>query len=150
MESVRETPSLDHSQKSVRLQASNGSADPESTPTSPPYWQYHRSVSHASVDSTARPPPISLEDHTEAHSDTSGALWARDITVEDYVIVRGGSTGIGAYVVWNCKVQTINVGARNDSAQIDSLLTCLGQGRSADHSKEVGHFHSYRETDTYP
>lgn len=84
-------------------------SSPISTPISPPYWQHHRALSHASVDSTSQPNPISLEDHTEAHCDSTSALWAKDITVEDYVIVRGGSTGIGAYVVWNCKVQTLDV-----------------------------------------
>jgi hypothetical protein len=137
MESVREAPTPNHKQKPGELPDSNGSANTQSTPVSPPYWQHQRSVSHVSVESTARPPPISLEDHTEGHSDTSGALWARDITVEDYVIVRGGTTGIGAYVVWNCKVQTLNVGARLFEGQMPPLLTRVIQGRSDDDSEEV-------------
>lgn len=122
MESDRDTPCHDHSQKPGSLPVSNEVGNGEATPTSPPYWQFRRSVSRASVDNNT-PLPISLEDHSEAHSDTSGTLWARDITIEDYVIVRGGSTGIGAYVVWNCKVQTINVGAGNATVQVDLLLT---------------------------
>lgn len=109
MEPVRETALHDHDQKSRDVRISNRSANEQSTPISPPYWQYQRSISHASVDSTFRPPPISLEDHTEAHHTANGALWAKDIAIEDYVIVRGSSTGIGAYVVWNCKVQTLDV-----------------------------------------
>jgi hypothetical protein len=112
MESVKDETSLNHVKKPVATPASNGLANPQSTPVSPPYWQHQRSVSQASVDSTARPPPISLEDHTDAHCDTSGALWAKDIIIEDYVIVTGGSTGVGAYVVWNCKVQTLDVRLR--------------------------------------
>ena len=113
MDSETDTPSRAHIQKPGSLPVSNGVGKEESTPTSPPYWQYQRSVSSRSIDTPTRPLPISLEDHTEAHSDTSGALWARDISIEDYVIIRGGSTDIGAYVVWNCKVQTINVRAHN-------------------------------------
>lgn len=109
MEPVGETTPQGQDQKPRDIRISNGSAHEQSTLISPPYWQYQRSISNASVDSTFRPPPISLEDHTEAHHATSGALWAKDITIEDYVIVRGGTTGIGAYVVWNCKVQTLDV-----------------------------------------
>lgn len=110
MESLTQTVSQKNNPKTGGISAaSNGSANQSSTPISPPYWQQQRSVSHASVDSTARAPPISLEDHTEAYHDTSAGLWAKDITIEDYVIVRGGPTGIGAYVVWNCIVQTLEV-----------------------------------------
>jgi hypothetical protein len=117
MESVRETPSQNHNRKPGEILAPTGSANRRPTPISPPYWQHERSVSHASVDSTAHAPPISLEDHTEAEHDTNGALWAKDITIEDYVIVRGGSTGIGAYVVWNCKVQTLDVRRLDSEAE---------------------------------
>lgn len=73
---------------------------------SPPYWQHTRSVSQTSVESIGHG-LISLEDNTDDFND-SGALWAREITIEDYVIVRG-ETGIGAYVVFNIKVQTLKV-----------------------------------------
>lgn len=109
MEPEREPAFQNYNQKPGEIRESIGSANQVSTPISPPYWQHQRSVSHVSVESITRPPPISLEDHTEAHHDTSGALWAKDIIIEDHAIVRGGSTGIGAYVVWNCKVQTLDV-----------------------------------------
>ena len=80
---------------------SNGSA------TTPLYWQHQRTVSYASVDNV-KPPPIRLEDHTEEPSEHSGALWAKNVTIVDYVIVSGKS-GVGAYVVWNCKVDTLDV-----------------------------------------
>jgi hypothetical protein len=35
-------------------------------------------------------------------------LWAQSIAIDDYVVVRG-STGIGAYVVWNCRINTLQV-----------------------------------------
>jgi hypothetical protein len=35
-------------------------------------------------------------------------LWAQSIAIDDYVVVRG-TTGIGAYVVWNCRINTLQV-----------------------------------------
>lgn len=127
MEAMGETPSRNQSQHLGNVPSSNGHVVPDTTPVSPPYWQHQRSVSYASNDSNARPVPISLEDHTEAHSETSGALWARHITMEDYVIVRGGSTGIGAYVVWICRVETLNV-AHHSPALTDISLTSVIKG----------------------
>lgn len=83
---------------------SNGSA------STPLYWQHQRAESYASVNNV-KPPPIRLEDHTEEPSEHSGALWAKSVTVLDYVIVKGSKTGVGAYVVWNCKVETLDVRA---------------------------------------
>jgi len=77
----------------------------------PPYWQHGRAASYASqasIDST-KPRPITLEDNTETNLDRSSALWARSVTIDDYVLVQGNRTGLGAYVVWNCKVQTLDV-----------------------------------------
>ena len=79
---------------------------------SPPYWQHKRSVSttsQSSVDIHGRPTPIHLEDHTENGSETTKALWARSVAIEDYRVVQAGATGVGAYVVWNCRVDTIDV-----------------------------------------
>jgi len=81
-----------------------------SSQTPPPYWQHRRSISHASQISVDRPRPITLRDRTESLSSTNGALWAKSISIEDYVVVSGNVTGIGAYVVWTCKVQTLDGG----------------------------------------
>lgn len=75
----------------------------------PPYWKHARDASRTSLDSTLKPTPITLEDHTGSDSDRSGALWAKSVTIDDYVLVKGNRTGLGAYVVWNCKVQTLDV-----------------------------------------
>lgn len=54
-------------------------------------------------------PGITLEDHTEdPNSETSRGLWAQSVSVEDYAVVQGKS-GVGAYVVWNCRIQTLDV-----------------------------------------
>jgi hypothetical protein len=79
---------------------------PSQTP--PPYWQHQRSISHVSQISLDRPRPITLRDRTGSLSSTNGALWAKSISIENYVIVSGNLTGIGAYVVWTCKVQTLD------------------------------------------
>lgn len=80
------------------------------THTSPPYWQHNRGASYATVASLDLAPRITLQDHTDIYSDTIGALWAKAIAVKDYVIIRGNVTGIGAYVVYNCTVQTLDGG----------------------------------------
>ena len=52
---------------------------------------------------------ITLEDHTaDPESETSRGLWAQSVSIEDHVVVQG-KTGVGAYVVWNCKIQTLDV-----------------------------------------
>ena len=80
----------------------------------PPYWQHYRNASHASQVSVERPhtPLITLEDHTEdPASETTKGLWARSVTIDDHLVVKGTS-GIGAYVVWTCKIETLDVRVR--------------------------------------
>ncbi|KAB8238472.1 PX domain-containing protein ypt35 [Aspergillus alliaceus] len=75
----------------------------------PPYWSHHRNASRASQISLDQP-AITLEDHTEdPDSETSRGLWARSVSVDDHVVVQGKS-GIGAYVVWSCTIQTLEGG----------------------------------------
>lgn len=88
----------------------NDGAQARLTHTPPPYWHHTRSASYSSEPSSDRPPPIVLEDHTESRAASRGALWAKSITIDDHVIVNGSTPGIGAYVVWNCKVQTLDGG----------------------------------------
>lgn len=75
----------------------------------PPYWSHHRNSSRASQASLEPLPPITLEDHTEdPNSETSRGLWARSVAVDDHAVVQG-KTGVGAYVVWSCRIQTLDV-----------------------------------------
>ena len=81
-----------------------------SASTVPPHWQHHRYESYTSVD-VIRPPAIILEDHTETESECSSPLWAKAAFLEDYVIVSGSFASVGDYVVWSCKIDTLDVGA---------------------------------------
>lgn len=52
---------------------------------------------------------ITLEDHAaDPECETSRGLWAQSVLIEDHVVVHG-KTGVGAYVVWNCRIQTLDV-----------------------------------------
>ena len=83
---------------------------PERNSIVPPYWQRHdRTPSSLSIDNGSRPAPILLEDHTDAGSEQCKALWAKHVTIDDYVIVSGTGPGLGSYVVFHCTVETLDV-----------------------------------------
>ena len=87
-------------------------ATPEHDGTvSPPFWNSHgRSISNVSYQSIhLNIAPITLEDHSEEYDEQGKACWARNATVDDYVVVSG-PTGIGAYIVWSCTVETLKGG----------------------------------------
>lgn len=76
----------------------------------PPFWNKHgRSASSVSYQSIShlRPPNIVLEDHSDEDDESGRACWAKHAAVDSWVVISG-ATGIGAYVVWNCTVETIN------------------------------------------
>jgi hypothetical protein len=88
----------------------------------PPWWQRHeRNVSRASQSSLRN--TITLEDHTaDPDSETSRGLWARNVAISDHCVVQG-KTGVGAYVVWNCVVQTLDVSAKQRSTALSPLIS---------------------------
>lgn len=51
----------------------------------------------------------SEEMRTSYGRDRNKACWARSVEVSSYVIVNGSTTNIGAFVVWNIRVQTLSV-----------------------------------------
>ncbi|OJJ63130.1 hypothetical protein ASPSYDRAFT_55802 [Aspergillus sydowii CBS 593.65] len=115
--SGRDTESLASQPADVGASPSPASQSPRRSPKErpvsgvvPPYWAHHRNASRASQISIDGGPAITLEDHTEdPNSETSRGLWAKSVTIDDHVVVRG-MTGIGAYVVWNCKIRTLEGG----------------------------------------
>jgi hypothetical protein len=105
-------PSDPESTEPIEPNIRSSSSSANSRPISgvvPPYWHCHdRNGSHASQSSLRG---ITLEDHTaDPDSETSRGLWARSVSIDDYVVVRG-MTGVGSYVVWNCRIQTLDVSA---------------------------------------
>ena len=41
--------------------------------------------------------------------DKNRACWAKSVQITDSVLVNGSATNIGAFVVWNIRVETLNV-----------------------------------------
>lgn len=81
---------------------------PTSPVTTPPYWSHQRSFSSISVDTIA-PGAITLQDNDNGEDAKNKACWAKSVSIEDYVVVNGSRTGIGAFVVWNINVETLHV-----------------------------------------
>lgn len=76
----------------------------------PPYWQHRRYESYASAN-IVRPPAIILEDHTEdLETNCRTPLWAKEVSLTDYVVVSGNIPSVGDYVVWTCTIETLDVG----------------------------------------
>jgi len=100
------------SSTSGRQEAGSGTNSPVASPVSPPYWVqgHQRSFSNISVDSV--PGGITLQDNTDAEDAKNKACWAKSVYIEDHVIINGNRTGIGAFVVWNINVETLQVGAQ--------------------------------------
>ncbi|KAJ9502412.1 hypothetical protein H2202_002478 [Exophiala xenobiotica] len=116
-------PGPDHQETASNIP---GAARPIFSP--PPYWHHSRNASYSSQVSSERPPPIILEDHTLSHAVSRAALWAKSIAIDDYVIVHGTTPGIGSYVVWNCKFQTLDGGPmtiRKRYSEFDELRSKL-------------------------
>lgn len=76
----------------------------------PPYWQHRRYESYASAN-IVRPPAIILEDHTDdLETNCQTPLWAKEVSLQDYVVVSGNIPSVGDYVVWTCTIKTLDVG----------------------------------------
>ncbi|KAM3503106.1 hypothetical protein MY10362_004401 [Beauveria mimosiformis] len=102
--------------------------------TMPPYWQNMpsraargRAASVQSSDSSGRPTgAILLLDHEadDDAQDRNNACWARSVEIVDYTIVNGGATSIGAFVVWNVRVETLQgsyMDVRKRYSEFDTL-----------------------------
>jgi hypothetical protein len=97
-----------------------------SSVTSPPYWSSH-THNHGGVppnmsSESVAPGAIMLQDNEFDDGpgganvygrDRNRACWAKSVQVRDYVLVNGSTTNIGAFAVWNIRVETLNVGFWN-------------------------------------
>jgi len=124
--------------------------------TSPPYWhqshssnpqsttRHNRGFSTSSVEFVLPPGAITLRDNeddddTESNGgqsqarysrDRNRACWARSVNVVDYVLVNGSATNLGAFVVWNIKVETLTgskINIRKRYSEFDDLRKKLVQ-----------------------
>lgn len=106
MESSDSAPSALHHDNPIICHSPD---EPESSQSIvPPYWSHQRYESYSSVRNT-KPPPITLEDHTEESSEQGGRVWATGVTIDDYVLVSGTVPNVGNFVVWNCRIETLDV-----------------------------------------
>lgn len=113
-----ETPTLPLEESPAANGGSPGDGDEQQTTAAenarlaavPPYWQHRRYESYASAN-IVRPPAIILEDHTEdLEPNCRTPLWAKEVSLQDYIVVSGNIPSVGDYVVWTCAIQTLDVG----------------------------------------
>ncbi|KAK0734283.1 Phox homologous domain-containing protein [Lasiosphaeria miniovina] len=113
--------------------------------TSPPYWAHGhgRTVSNVSVESVLPAGAITLQDNecdddddqnrraaNVIGRDRNRACWAKSVEITDSVMVNGSTTNIGAFVVWNIRVQTLNgshMNIRKRYSEFDDLRRRLVQ-----------------------
>lgn len=108
-----------------RAKPTSPSSITSSITSPPPYWSHNRPISQVSIESID-PSGITLQDNTaegddgDVHGVARGkneACWARSVVIDDYVVVNGsgrmgsgmGISNIGAFVVWNVRVDTLEV-----------------------------------------
>ena len=96
------------------------------SPTVPPHWSHQRHESYISIDNERRSStPIILEDNTGEGSERSSSCWARRVSIDDYVLVSGSVPNVGTFVVWNCKVDTLDVSLRESVSKQNRPATWL-------------------------
>ncbi|KAG6003487.1 hypothetical protein E4U43_000915 [Claviceps pusilla] len=101
-----------------------------SSVTSPPYWlTTHNHQRNRSADSILPAGAITLQDNeTSEHDDRNNACWAKSVDIVDYTVVNGGATSVGAFVVWNVRVETLNrsyMNVRKRYSEFDDFRTKL-------------------------
>jgi hypothetical protein len=94
-------------------EAAEQSPTSPSTPISPPFWhseglELPAPAPAATSSASATSGGIRLEDHTDEDSERGRACWAQSVAIRDHVVV---GSGLGAYVVYTCVVETAKVGA---------------------------------------
>ena len=124
-------------------EAAEQSPTSPSTPLSPPFW--HSEGQEPLADSSTSKPAsapggIRLEDHTDEDSERGRACWARSVAVRDHVVV---GSGLGAYVVYNCVVETANVGALRHRARHADLLAGRPYHRPQEVRPNMPSIHKY-------
>lgn len=106
----RNQPPADCEPVADGIESSTSNDSPLSPVSSPPYWvqSHQRSVSNISVE-TIPNGAIILQDNTDGEDSKNKACWAKSVHIDDFVILNGSRTGIGAFVVWNITVEMLHV-----------------------------------------
>jgi hypothetical protein len=99
----------------VTASSSSPVVSPAST-TSPPYWLNHNQQTYSTLgEGSTESGGITMMDNEvddeDGNNPRGSACWARAVEIPDYVVVNGSATNIGAFVVFNVRVQTMNVSA---------------------------------------
>jgi len=82
--------------------------DTSTISTTNPYHSFRSNRSASGSSMTFLPPgPIALIDHTVEASDRTPGIFARNVYIGDYTVVSGSLTKAGAYVVYNCSLETL-------------------------------------------
>jgi hypothetical protein len=120
---VFETPrtSFDHSPNDDSNHGRHDTASSTLSPssiTSPPYWLntrngHQRTISNMSTESVLPAGAITLRDNEASDfDDRNSACWAKSVEIVNHTVVNGSATNIGAFVVWNIRVEALNVSDR--------------------------------------
>ncbi len=133
--------------------AMDSSAPSDAPFTAPPYWQNmpsrRRAASTQSSDSGRPSGAILLLDNEadEEEEDRNNACWAKSVEIVGHTIVNGGATSIGAFVVWNVRVETLQVRtAEACAAPSRTLIAVEKKKKSLDtDNNDVGKLHVYSE-----
>lgn len=95
-----------------RTGETNSATSPMASPpvtTPPPYWLVQHSYNDP-AESTPEGGGITMRDNeSEDRGGRNSACWARSVEIPDYVVVNSSATNIGAFVVFNVRVETMNV-----------------------------------------
>lgn len=112
------TTTKENNNKNIPTTEQNSSISPITSP--PPYWTGRSSQEHPSrharttSNSSINPNGLGItlrDNENNSLDDRGSACWARSVQVTDYVIVNNNSSSlafnIGAFVVWNIRVETL-------------------------------------------
>lgn len=134
--------------------ALSATTSPSSIMSPPPYWphagSHQRTISSMSAESILPVGAIRLFDRDTNDDDRNSACWAKSVEITDYIIVNGSNTNIGAFVVWNVRVETLTVSSirflcTSALAQICCVCACAGCCRVDEALANRCLFRLYRE-----
>ncbi|KAL7949695.1 Phox homologous domain-containing protein [Trichoderma barbatum] len=108
----RDRPNHGSDEDEALRNALSATTSPSSITSPPPYWphasSHQRTISSMSAESILPVGAIRLFDRDTNDDDRNSACWAKSVEITDYILVNGSNTNIGAFVVWNVRVETLN------------------------------------------